>query len=78
MRGCQKILNTRKKYLLQRSLLCLPVVDVLTVGARVGELLATFFALIRFVARVQPLVLHQVVFVLESFVASITGVGPVI
>ena len=84
-RTCAKIyerlpknIKHMKKYLLQRRLLCLPVVDVLTVGARVGELLATFFALIRFVARVQPLVLHQVVFVLESFVASITGVGPVI
>lgn len=53
-----------------------PVVHVLTVRARVGKALEALLALKRFLAAVQPLVLRQVVLVLESLFAHITLVRP--
>ena len=54
-----------------------PVVDVLTVGAGVGEFLHTFLALVGLLSAVKSLVFHEVMFVFESFVAAITLVWPV-
>jgi hypothetical protein len=52
------------------------VVHVLTVGARVGELLEALAALERLLAGVQPLVLRQVVLVLEGLWALHALVRP--
>lgn len=46
-----------------------PVVHVLAVGAGVGKPLETLLALEWFLAAVEPLVLREVVLVLEGFVA---------
>ena len=54
------------------------MVHVLTVGARVRKLLVTFAALERFLSCVKSLVLYQVMFVLESFVTTITGMRSVV
>ena len=54
-----------------------PVVDVLTVGAGVGEFLQTFLTLVRFLSAVKSLVFYEVMLVFESFVAAITLVWPV-
>ena len=54
-----------------------PVVDVLTVGAGVGEFLHTFLALVGLLSAVKSLVFHEVMLVFESFVAAITLVWPV-
>ena len=48
------------------------MIYVLTVGARMRELFETFFALVGFLATVQPLMLHQMMFVFECFVTTIT------
>ena len=50
----------------------LPMIYVLTVGARMRKLFETFFALVGFLATVQPLMLHQMMFVFECFVTTIT------
>jgi len=47
------------------------VVHVLAVRARVGEPLEAFLTLERFLAAVEPLVLRQVVLVLERFRAHV-------
>ena len=53
------------------------MVNVLTVGAGVGELLETFLALVGLLSAVKSLVFHEVMLVFESFVAAITLVWPV-
>jgi len=52
------------------------VVHVLAVGAAVREALAALAARERLLARVQPLVLGQVVLVLEGLVARVADEGP--
>lgn len=52
-----------------------PVVDVLGVGARVGELLEALGAHEGLLPAVEPAVLREVVFMFESLVALTTLVG---
>ena len=53
------------------------MVNVLTVGAGVGEFLQTFLTLVRLLSAVKSLVFYEVMLVFESFVAAITLVWPV-
>ena len=68
----EKELNIRLKVqILVNAVVLSPVVDVLTVGSRVGEFSEAFFALIGLVPCMKSLVLDQMMLEFESFVTGI-------
>ncbi len=69
-------LPQQQQLLLVGPAVLVAVVHVLAVGAAVREALAALAARERLLARVQPLVLGQVVLVLEGLVARVADEGP--